>query len=105
MPQSILTQILTYIDDIKKLGTVETSSYDVEVVDRMEKIVVKDKNGLEISTAEQKKNLLRYYANDKNSTYCLYYDEKTMLPLFHIVDGKIDGWDSNTDVKFKLRLG
>lgn len=58
MPQDIITQILQYIDDIKKLGTIETSTSDIEVIDRMEKIIVRDKKGLEISTNEQKENLL-----------------------------------------------
>lgn len=105
MPQTIITKILEYIDDIKKLGTIETSMSDIEVIDRMEKVIVRDKNGLEISTEEQKNNLLRYYADDKNSSYCIYYDEKTMLPLFHIENGQIDGWNSAEDVVFKLRLG
>lgn len=105
MPQDIITQILQYIDDIKKLGTIETSTSDIEVIDRMEKIIVRDKQGLEISTNEQKENLLRYYADDKTSSYCIYYDEKTMLPLFHIENGKIEGWDGESDVVFKLRLG
>lgn len=103
MPQSVIDKIITYIDDLKKLGTVNTQNYDIEVIDRMEKVVVRNKDGLKISSAEQKKNLLRYYADDKTSTYTIYYDAKTMLPLFHIENGEIQGWSS--DVDFVLRQG
>jgi len=52
MPEIILTKIFGYIDELKKLGTIETQIYDTEVVDRMEKCIVKDRYGLTISTAE-----------------------------------------------------
>lgn len=94
MPEIILTKIFGYIDELKKLGTIETQIYDTEVVDRMEKCIVKDRYGLTISTAEQKKNLLRYYRNDESSSYVIYYDAKTMLPLLRVTDnGLISGWD------------
>lgn len=99
LPEIILAKIFSYIDEIKKLGTIETQIYDTEVVDRMEKCVVKDKYGLTISTAEQKKNLLKYYRNDQTTSYIIYYDAKTMLPLLNITDqGFIDGWDSAENI-------
>lgn len=105
MPEVILSKIFTYIDELNKLGTIETDNYDIEVIDRMEKVIVRNKEGLTISSKEQKENLLRYYANDKSSSYCIYYDAKTMLPLFHIENGQLTGWDSDEDIKFTLRLG
>lgn len=95
LPEIILAKIFSYINELKKLGTIETQIYDTEVVDRMEKCIVKDRYGLTISTAEQKKNLLKYYRNDQTSTYVIYYDAKTMLPLLSVTDeGFISGWDS-----------
>lgn len=98
LPEIILNQIFTYINELKKLGTIETEIYDTEVVDRMEKCIVRDKNGLVISTAEQKKNLLKFYRNDQTSSYVIYYDAKTMLPLLSVTDeGFISGWDAATN--------
>ena len=95
LPEVILAKIFSYINELKKLGTIETQIYDTEVVDRMEKCIVKDRYGLVISTAEQKKNLLKYYRNDQSSSYVIYYDAKTMLPLLSVTDqGYISGWDS-----------
>lgn len=121
MPEIALAKIFTYINELKKLGTIETEIYETEVVDRMEKCIVKDRYGLIISTAEQKKNLLRYYRNDQSSSYVIYYDAKTMLPLLSVTDeGFISGWDAadagkvvydkdfnkKTDVdKFKIKQG
>lgn len=95
MPEIVLAKIFSYINELKKLGTIETEIYDTEVVDRMEKCIVKNRDGLTISTAEQKKNLLKYYRNDQTTSYVIYYDAKTMLPLLAVTDeGFISGWDS-----------
>lgn len=95
MPQCIIETILSYITELKKLGHIDTNFHDIEVVDRMEKCVVRNRDGLTISTAEQKKNLLRYYQDDRSSSYVIYYDAKTMLPLLSVSDeGRIKGWDA-----------
>jgi len=52
MPEIVLAKIFSYINELKKLGTIETEIYDTEVVDRMEKCIVKNRDGLTISTAE-----------------------------------------------------
>ena len=107
MPQEIIDKVGTYIDEVNKIGTIQTSNYNVEVIDRQERCTVRNPKGLTISTNEQKKNLLRYYMNDKSSSYVIYYDAKTMMPLFHIENGKIQGWSSteDDDVLFTLRPG
>lgn len=92
----IIEKIIEYIDNIKKIGSIETQIEDTEIIDRMEKCIVKDKGGLIINTSEQKKNLLRYYEDDRTSSFCIYYDPKTMLPMLNITDdGFIQGWDTN----------
>lgn len=93
IPDCITAEILKMITQLKDLGNIQTTFYDVKVIDRMEKCVVRDKEGLSISTSEQKKNLLKYFLNDKSSSYCIYYDIKTMLPLLTTDDeGNIIGW-------------
>ena len=95
MPQTIIEHLMSKIDELDKIGTIETDMHEVEVIDRMEKCIVKKKEGQKISTSEQKNNLFRYYKDDKSSSYTIYYDAKTMLPLLRIGDdGKISGWDS-----------
>jgi len=40
------------LNTIDKIGTIETAIHDVEVIDRMEKCIVRDKCGLTINTSE-----------------------------------------------------
>ena len=119
LPDIITVTVLGYINKIDDIGTLDTQIYDTEVVDRMEKCIVKDRYGLTISTAEQKKNLMRFYRNDTTESYIIYYDAKTMLPLLNLTEnGFIKGWDAEnkeiwdrdfdrkTDVdEFKLKPG
>lgn len=116
MPQSIIDAIIKKIDSLDKVGTIETDIYELEVIDRMEKCIVKDRKGLEISTKKQKENLLRYYKDDKTSSYTIFYDAKTMLPLLQVNDaGKVLGWDGDKDDdndgtleetdKFRIKIG
>lgn len=116
MPQSIIDAIIKKIDSLDKVGTIETDIHELEVIDRMEKCIVKDRKGLEISTKKQKENLLRYYKDDKTSSYTIFYDAKTMLPLLQVNDaGKVLGWDSDKDDdndgileetdKFRIKIG
>ena len=116
MPQSIIDAIIKKIDSLDKVGTIETDIHELEVIDRMEKCIVKDRKGLEISTKKQKENLLRYYKDDKTSSYTIFYDSKTMLPLLQVNDaGKVLGWDGDKDDdndgtleetdKFRIKIG
>ena len=117
MPQVVINKMISYIDNIKKIGEIETQIYDLEVIDRMERCIVTKREGLTISTSQQKENLLRYYQDDKSSSYIIYYDAKTMEPLLSLSDdGTIRGWDDNgiydrdfdrkTDEDaFKLKIG
>lgn len=116
MPQLIIDAIIKKIDSLDKVGTIETDIHDLEVIDRMEKCIVKDRKGLEISTKKQKENLLRYYKDDKTSSYTIFYDAKTMLPLLQVNDaGKVLGWDGDKDDdndgileetdKFRIKIG
>ena len=76
---ALANDIKTYQDTVN----LNTNIRETEIVDRMEKCLVKDKNGLEIDLAKQRQNLIRYYTNDKSSSYTIFYDAKTMLPIFY----------------------
>lgn len=104
MPTSIVEGIRNKITSLDKLGKIETDIYDFEVIDRMEKIIVKNDNGLAISTKEQRQNLFKHYADDRTSSYTIYYDAKTMLPLFDIKEGFIQE-DAEEDHVFKVKKG
>lgn len=98
-PQYVVWKIRNEISRLSQLGEVRTNINDLEVVDRMEKCLVTNRDGLIIDTKAQLDNLFRYYANDKSSTYTIYYDAKTMLPLVHVVNDQIQ------DSKFKIKIG
>lgn len=78
--QRLIQNIRTESDYTK----VETSNDMIlDVIDRMEKCVVTKRGGLKINRRDQERNILRYYTDDKSSSYEIYYDVKTMTPLFH----------------------
>lgn len=98
MPQEVIDGIISKIDKLEKVGYIDTDIHDLEVIDRMEKCIVTDRNGLTISTSKQKENLLRYYKDDRTSSYTIFYDAKTMLPLLQVEDdGTILGWDGDEE--------
>lgn len=100
VPEYVVVKIREIISQLDDLGNVQTNINNVQTVDRMEKCIVTEKNGLIINGKKQLDNLFRYYANDYNSSYTIYYDAKTMLPLVHVEDNKI-----KNDGDFKLKLG
>lgn len=103
MPKTILNEIMKKINTLDKIGYIDTDIHDMEVIDRMEKCIVKDRNGLKISTSKQKENLFKYYADDKTSSYTIYYDVKTMLPLFRVDEQGII--DSDDQDEFTIKMG
>ena len=98
MGQNVIDKVISKIDRLEKVGYIDTDIHDLEVIDRMEKCIVTDRNGLTISTSKQKENLLKYYKDNRTSSYTIFYDAKTMLPLLQIEDdGTILGWDGNEE--------
>lgn len=89
MPEIVAFALRDALVNISDVGEVETSIGNPEIVDRMEKCIVKDRKGLKISTKKQLDNLFRRYSDDKSSSYTIYYDAKTMLPLLHVENDKI----------------
>ena len=66
-----ILNIISKLDSLDKIGNIETDFNDIEVIDRMEKCIVKNKKGLTINSQKQKDNLFKYYADDKNSSYTI----------------------------------
>lgn len=99
MPQIILSSIISELNSLEKIGYIDTDFHDLEVIDRMEKCIVKNREGLTISCSEQKNNLFKFYADDKTSSYTIFYDAKTMLPLFPIENGIIQEANDNFTIK------
>lgn len=105
---ALANDIKTYQDTVN----LNTNIRETEIVDRMEKCLVKDKNGLEIDLAKQRQNLIRYYTNDKSSSYTIFYDAKTMLPIFYSPKDSSEHADiyqidyiSEQHQKVKLKMG
>ena len=63
--------------------------YNTQYIDRMEKCKVEQEE-FKIDVQEQKNNLFKFFKNDTDFTYNIYYDEKTMKPLIYnqsVADG------------------
>lgn len=106
MPENIIQGIISKVQKLEDVGYVDVDIHDIEVIDRMEKCIVKKKTGQKISISEQKKNLFRYYKDDKSSSYTIFYDAKTMLPLLPIENGEIQGWDDKDETdEFTIKMG
>lgn len=101
MPIEVIQKIMEQIDTLDKIGYIKTDIHDLEVIDRMEKCIVKDRNGLSISISKQRENLFRYYADDRSSSYTIFYDAKTMLPLLPVNNGFI-GTSNETELEITL---
>lgn len=100
MPQKVIDTLLNQIESLKQVNSFHNDIYKTQSIDRMEKCIVKNRSGLTISAAEQKENLMRFYADDKSSSFMIYYDPKTMQPFF--------GLNSNLDFTqdiFTLKQG
>ena len=89
MTNNIIEYLLNDIESLKQMNSFHNDIYKPQVIDRMEKCVVKNKQGLTIYAEEQKKNLMRFYADDKSSSFFIYYDPKTMQPFFSL-NGSLD---------------
>lgn len=89
MPEKVIEYLLNDIESLKQINSFHNDIYKPQSIDRMEKCVVKNKQGLTIYAEEQKKNLMRLYADDKSSSFSIYYDPKTMQPFFSL-NGSLD---------------
>lgn len=100
MPEKVIQYLLDDIESLKQINSFHNDIYKPQVIDRMEKSIVKNKQGLTIFAEEQKKNLMRLYEDDRSSSFSIYYDPKTMQPFFSL-NGSLD-FNSES---FTLRQG
>ncbi len=82
MPPIVINEIVKEIDSVHKIGKIENDLYDSQYIDRFEKCVVTNRDGFTIDAGQQRENLVKYYNNVTDESYTIYYDAKTMLPLF-----------------------
>lgn len=99
IPQNVIQKIIEKIKKLKDIGEIKDEIYELEVIDRMEKCIVKKKEGQKISIYNQREGLKKYYADDRTSSFTIFYDAKTMLPLLPP--------DDQVDVtgEFRIKLG
>ena len=100
MPQSVIDSIIKEIDTLKKIGFIQTDYYKSKYIDRMEKCVVKDRKGLAINIKKQKENLKKYYEDNKDESYTIFYDANTMLPFFGGESFKVDDSADKDNIYF-----
>ena len=80
MPQEIIDKIAEEISTYKETGKIVNDLYEIKAIDRFEKCVVEDRNGMDIDLQEQMANVKKYYANEQ-STFTVFWDYKNMLPF------------------------
>lgn len=90
MPQEVIDYIAEEITDFTHTGRIVNDLYEIQTIDRFERCVVKDRQGLKIDLQEQMKNIKKMYADEK-SPWTVFYDIKTMLPFMdaRILNDKI----------------
>ena len=79
--EELIKAIFEKINEVDDFYKFKNEHYNLQRIIRMEKCYVENEEGLKIDIDQQIKNLYRYYNDDKDSNYFIYYDEKTMQPL------------------------
>lgn len=85
MPQKIIDSLIHDIDRLSRMETFEHNIENKQCIDRMEKCVV-TKEYFAVDTNQQKENFIKKLNDNQDSSYTIYYDYKTMLPLFQLED-------------------
>lgn len=79
--EELIKAIFEKINEVDDFYKFKNEHYNLQRIIRMEKCCVENEEGLKIDIDQQIKNLYRYYNDDKDNNYFIYYDEKTMQPL------------------------
>lgn len=106
--EEIIQEIINKIQKLKDIGELESEISKTEVIDRMEKCIVKKKDGQKISIYNQKKSLEKYYSDNKSESFTIFYDAKTMLPLLppsEQCDVTFETATLDNPGEFKIKLG
>ena len=99
---NVITKIFGKINEVKDFNSIDSSYYNLQTLDRMEKCYVTQDEGFTINIKQQIENLQRYYNNEKTN-FTIFYDEKTMQPLA-LFDKKFSSTE-NIDSQFILKKG
>lgn len=108
IPQNVIQKIIEKIKELKDIGEIKNEIYELEIIDRMEKCIVKKKEGQKISIYNQREGLKKYYADDRTSSFTIFYDAKTMLPLLpsdEQVDVTFETATEDNPGEFRIKLG
>lgn len=108
IPQNVIQKIIEKIKELKDIGEIKDEIYELEVIDRMEKCIVKKKEGQKINIYNQREGLKKYYADDRTSSFTIFYDAKTMLPLLppdDQVDVTFETATEDNPGEFRIKLG
>lgn len=108
IPQNVIQKIIEKIKELKDIGEIKDEIYELEVIDRMEKCIVKKKEGQKISIYNQREGLKKYYADDRTSSFTIFYDAKTMLPLLppdDQIDVTFETATEDNPGAFRIKLG
>ena len=81
-PEVVMSLIQNQISTVTDYSVIDHDTYEVEVITRFEQCVVTEEDGFTFSANTQKENLKKFYENNQEESYIIYYDSKTMQPFF-----------------------
>lgn len=90
LPKNLIKLIYNQIQNVSDYYVIDTDNYELEVIDRMERCVVVEDDGLVVDFGVQWDNLQKYFNNNKYESYTIYYDPKTMQPLAMATSGTVE---------------
>lgn len=105
-PRYIIDTLFEKIQKVTDYNKMSTSTYNIQTLDRFERCYVDKEDGLEINLIQQKKNLQKYFDNNREENYEIFYDVKNMCPLGITEMNKYkDNLEGKDAFKFILKKG
>ena len=105
-PDYVIDTLFNKIQKATDYNKMNTSTYNIQTLDRFERCYVDQDDGLEINLLQQKKNLQKYFNNNREENYEIFYDVKNMCPLGIAEMNKYkDNLTGNNAFKFILKKG
>ena len=105
-PRYIIDALFEKIQKATDYNKMSTSTYNIQTLDRFERCYVDKEDGLEINLVQQKKNLQKYFDNNREENYEIFYDIKNMCPLGITEMNKYkDNLEGKDAFKFILKKG
>ena len=82
MPQDVINLVKAEISSVTDYSIIEHDNYEVEIIDRFSPCVVTEEDGFTFSAWVQNENIKKFYENNQDQSYVIYYDAKTMQPFY-----------------------